>query len=169
MADPAAHVGHAAGDRIGAPWLYALLTLRVDVFVVEQHAPYRELDGADVRSTTTHVWLDRPVEADDGGTVADEPALGPPIAATGRRLVAGGRLVAAREGVELGRVVVAAAHRGCGLGTAVVRAGCRLGARPVHVNAQAHLESWYAGFGFVTCGPAFDWEGLSHVPMRLDG
>ncbi len=160
-------VRHRSGERLGAAVLYALLTLRADVFVVEQRAPYRELDGADLAADTLHLWCDAPA----GGDAVDEagghdPALGPVIVGTRRRVVATARLTAAGAGAELGRVAVAEAHRGHGLGTALVRAGCELGASPLHLNAQRHLEAWYAGFGFVTVGPAFDWEGIAHVPMR---
>src|SRR5438034_1116433 len=44
------------GDLDG-PTLYALLRLRVDVFVVEQQCPYPELDGRDLSPSTVHVWL----------------------------------------------------------------------------------------------------------------
>lgn len=161
-----------------------MLTLRVEVFVVEQQAPYRELDGADLAADTTHLWIEVPAEADEPPAEADEPeadepeadepatrgeepALGPVVAGTGRRLVATARLVTGRAGAELGRVVVASAHRERGLGTALVQTGCELAGRPLHLNAQTHLESWYAAFGFVTVGPPFDWEGIAHVPMRL--
>jgi ElaA protein len=53
--------------------LYALLRLRVDVFVVEQACPYPELDGRDVEPGTVHLWLDN----DDGPAaylrIVDEP------------------------------------------------------------------------------------------------
>lgn len=161
-------VRHRSGERLGAAVLYALLTLRADVFVVEQQAPYRELDGADLAPDTLHLWFDAPAGSDAAdGTASHDPALGPVIAGTGRRVVAVARLTATGDGVELGRVAVARARRGQGLGTALVRAGCELGGRPLHLNAQRHLEAWYAGFGFVTAGSAFDWEGIAHVPMRL--
>lgn len=160
-------VRHRSGERLGAAVLYALLSLRADVFVVEQQAPYRELDGADLTPDTLHLWFDVSAGADAVGPPSHDPALGPVVAGTGRRVVAVARLTATGEAVELGRVVVARARRGHGLGTALVRAGCELGGRPLHLNAQRHLEAWYAGLGFVTAGPAFDWEGIAHVPMRL--
>lgn len=43
--------------------LYAILKLRVDVFVVEQCCPYPELDGLDRQAL--HVWL-----ADDTGIIS---------------------------------------------------------------------------------------------------
>jgi ElaA protein len=38
--------------------LYAILRLRVDVFVVEQRSAYPDLDGRDDEPGTRHVWLD---------------------------------------------------------------------------------------------------------------
>jgi ElaA protein len=38
--------------------LYALLRLRVDVFVVEQNCPYPELDGRDTDPATRHLWTE---------------------------------------------------------------------------------------------------------------
>ena len=46
--------------------LYAILRLRVDVFVVEQNAPYAEIDGRDTEPETVHVWFE-----DGGVPVAD--------------------------------------------------------------------------------------------------
>ncbi len=46
---------------LDAATLYALLQLRVDVFVVEQECAYPELDGRDHEPATLHLWL-----ADDG-------------------------------------------------------------------------------------------------------
>ena len=37
--------------------IYALLRLRVEVFVVELGCPYQELDGHDLDRTTRHYWL----------------------------------------------------------------------------------------------------------------
>ncbi len=58
--------------------LYALLRLRVDVFVVEQRAAYPELDGRDLEERTRHYWL-----ADREGTGAGHAA---PAQGAGRRL-----------------------------------------------------------------------------------
>lgn len=148
-------VRRATGDTVDAATLYALLLLRVDVFVVEQRVAYRELDGADVRADTIHLWIDgeRPAGSDAG--------MPSPVCATARLRVRA-------DGHELGRVAVARAERGRGLGAAVVCAGLETAGRPLHCNAQAHLEDWYARLGFATVGPAFEWDGIPHVPMRRD-
>ncbi len=50
---------------LDVPTLYALLQLRVEVFVVEQACPYPELDGRDLFAETRHFWL----EAADGEVI----------------------------------------------------------------------------------------------------
>ncbi|KSW20570.1 GNAT family N-acetyltransferase [Cellulomonas sp. B6] len=125
--------------------LYALLRLRVDVFVVEQACPYPELDGRDLEPGTRHLW------AHEGGEL-----LG-----TVRVLdVDGDRPV-------VGRVATAPAARGRGVAGALIERAlglCRAGA-PVELHGQAHLERWYERFGFVRTGDTYDEDGIPHVPM----
>jgi predicted GNAT family N-acyltransferase len=127
--------------------VYGLCRLRVDVFVVEQQCPYPELDGRDVEPATVHLWF----ADDDGG-----------IAATIRVLDDG-------DTRAIGRVATAAAHRGEGLAARLIEAGIALceGA-PITLGAQAHLEGWYARFGFVRSGPGYVEDGIPHVPMRRE-
>src|SRR2546430_1606775 len=54
---------------LDAATLYKLLKLRVEVFVVEQAAPYPELDGRDLLAETRHFWLDRP-EGPEGEVIS---------------------------------------------------------------------------------------------------
>jgi ElaA protein len=139
----------AAFDELPPGTLYALLKLRVDVFVVEQRAPYPELDGRDTEPGTRHVWLaagDAPLAY---LRILDEP---------------GG---AAR----IGRVCVAAAARGSGLAGRLMRATLDLlGPRPTVLDAQAHLAGFYARLGYVPTGPEFvDDDGIPHLPMARAG
>ncbi len=127
--------------------VYALCRLRVDVFVVEQQCAYPELDGRDLEPTTEHLWFETP-----DGTVA----------AYLRVLDDGGTRA-------IGRVATAAPHRGRGLAARLVADGIELCAGvPVTLGAQAHLEAWYAGFGFRRSGPGYVEDGIPHVPMRRD-
>lgn len=124
--------------------LYALLRLRVDVFVVEQRCPYPELDGRDDEPGARHLWLDR-----DGphGYL---------------------RILTEPDGsARIGRVCVAAGSRGSGLSGRLMSAALDLigpGARVV-LDAQAHLVGFYRGFGFVADGPEYLEDGIPHVPM----
>ena len=60
MIDPP--VVTARFSELDTATLYALLKLRVDVFVVEQECPYPELDGRDLEPETLHLWY-----VDDAG------------------------------------------------------------------------------------------------------
>lgn len=125
--------------------LYALLKLRVDVFVVEQACAYPELDGVDAEPGTEHLW----VEVD-----------GEPVATLRTYVDADGEQ-------HLGRVATAAAHRGHGHAALLLSEALRrVGERPVTIGAQTYLEGWYARFGFERCGPDYLEDGIPHLPMR---
>jgi ElaA protein len=126
--------------------LYALLRLRVDVFVVEQACAYPDLDGRDAEPDAWHAWI----EGDDGGPVATLRVLREP------------------DGTHrIGRVVTAPAARGRGLAGALVRDALARVDGTVVLHAQSHLAGWYAGFGFVPDGPDYVEDGIPHTPMRL--
>ena len=136
---------HACGFAALDPaTLYALLRLRVDVFVVEQACPYPELDGRDTEPGTWHVW-----------------------AADGERPVAYLRVLAEADGsYRIGRVCVATGHRGEGLAGLLMEEGLRLAAgRRVVLDAQSYLRDWYERFGFSVSGPEFVEDGIAHLPM----
>lgn len=137
----------AALDDIPSRTLYALLRLRVDVFVVEQECPYPELDGRDTEPDTRHLWI----TADGSGD---------PVAYL--------RVLEEPGGVaRIGRVVVARRARGAGHAGRLLRSALTLiGERDCVLGAQAHLEAFYGGFGFVRTGPEYLEDGIPHVPMR---
>jgi ElaA protein len=142
---------HAEVRAIDPLTLYAILRLRVEVFVVEQSCPYPELDGRDVEPGAELLW------ATDG----------PQVLATLRMLRdAGGAL-------RLGRVAAAPAARSRGVASQLVRVALERCAEldrsaPVVLDAQAHLARWYARFGFDVAGKEFDEDGIPHVPMRRE-
>nr|WP_228506630.1 GNAT family N-acetyltransferase [Frigoribacterium sp. VKM Ac-2530] len=134
--------------------LYDLLRLRVDVFVVEQECAYPELDGRDVEPDAVMLWAEE-----------DEQVL-----ATVRLLVdhadAEADAASAADALRIGRVATATAARGRGLAADLMRLALdRAEGRLVRLDAQAHLEGWYARFGFVVDGPGFLEDGIPHVPM----
>jgi ElaA protein len=135
----------AGFDELSPTLLYALLRLRVDVFVVEQQCPYPELDGRDTEAGTRHLWADR-----DGVPVGYLRILAEP----------GG-------GARIGRVCVARPARGEGLARRLMAAALEhIGDRPCELHAQAHLAGFYASFGFTATGPEYLDDGIPHVPMR---
>ena len=130
---------------VTAAELYAVLRLRVDVFVVEQDCPYPDLDGQDLLDDTRQVWAH-----DDGELLGCIRVLR-----------------ADSDHPAIGRVATSAAARGRGVAGALIEHGITL-CRPdatIHLDAQAHLEQWYARFGFERAGEDYDEDGIPHVPM----
>jgi len=122
--------------------LYALLRLRSDVFVVEQACVYADLDGRDTEPGTRHVWVER---------------AGP---AAYLRVLDDGDVL------RIGRVVTRAGERGSGLAAELMRHVLSGSDGPWTLDAQEYLAEWYERLGFVRSGPAYDDEGIPHVPMR---
>jgi ElaA protein len=140
------NVVHVASfHELSPATLYALLRLRVDVFVVEQACAYPELDGRDTEAGTRHCWIEQ-----DG------------------RVVACLRLLAEADGaVRLGRLATAEDGRGRGLAGRLVRHALGLAGRPVVAAVQVRLVDWYGRFGFAVDGTEYVEDGIAHVPMRL--
>lgn len=135
----------ASGDEITAAQLYSLLTLRVDVFVVEQECPYPELDGRDLLPTTVHLWW-QPADEPDGYL----------------------RILRDPDGTHrIGRVCTAKRTRGTGLGALLVKAAMeRIGPEPAVLEAQTYAQNFYARFGFAPVGAPYDEDGIEHITMR---
>lgn len=135
---------------LDAATLHDLVRLRIDVFVVEQQCPYTELDGRDTEPGSVHVWA-----------VADQAVVG-----YLRLLVEAGGVM------RVGRVCVAASHRGRGLAADLMAEALRLSQvehpqADVVLDAQTYLAPWYARQGFAVDGDEFVEDGIPHVPMRL--
>lgn len=131
-------------DKFDALALYALLRLRVDVFVVEQECPYPELDGRDLEPTTRHVWID------EGGM---------PVACL--------RLLAEPDGSHrISRVATAVDQRHQGLAGLLVDHVMATTPGRVVLDAQTYLEPWYVEHGFARTGDEFTDDGIPHVPME---
>lgn len=130
--------------------LYELLRLRVEVFVVEQHCAYAELDGRDLEPRARHYWL--------GGEGHPEPVLGC------------ARLLKEPGGeYRIGRLCTSAAMRGRGFGRRLMEALlAEVGDGPCVLDAQEVATDFYRGYGFAPTGPAYDWDGVAHVPMRRE-
>ena len=125
---------------------YPILKLRVDVFVVEQDCPYPDLDGRDLEPGTRWVWA-----TDEGGSVT-----------------ATLRILTDPDGrTRIGRVATATSARSGGTASRMMAHALELigPAVTVTLDAQAHLEGWYARFGFARSGPEFIEDGIAHVPM----
>ena len=172
-------VRRAALADIDPCTLYLLAKLRQDVFTLEQRATDPDLDGRDLDPATTLMWLELP-----GAEAASLGVPGLPVAHL--------RVLAEDDGaVRIGRVAVDGAHRRGGygrrlMGEALTHARenapgtgdeVHLGLAAQHresapgaevrIDAQAHLEQWYASMGFETVGGLFMEAGIEHVAMVL--
>src|SRR5258708_4661413 len=123
---------YRAWEELTRDELYALMALRQEVFVVEQHCPYLDADGDDPQAA--HLW-------------ATGPGSDYPIAYC-RIFPAGVKYAEAC----IGRVVSAAAARRTGAGRALMTEALRRmdadGMGAVRISAQAYLPRFYEGFGF---------------------
>lgn len=147
----------AAPAELAASTLYRILQLRVDVFVVEQQCPYRELDGRDLDPGTRWLWATDPAHTDD-------PTSPGTVLATLRILREDHRTA------RIGRVATAPQARTGGIATALMRRALEVldteAAVEVLLDAQTPLVGWYQRFGFEAAGPEFVEDGISHLPMR---
>lgn len=129
--------------------LYAILRLRVSVFVVEQNCPYMELDNLD--QDAIHVWLE------------DEDGIEAYLRILDRRVE--------NENVAIGRVITV--KRRCGMGTRILQEGIKaarelLGADKIYVEAQTYAKGLYEKQGFQQVSAEFLLDGIPHVRMILE-
>lgn len=125
--------------------LYSITVLRERVFVVEQNCVYLDADGADPQCR--HLWAEDETRA---------------ICAYCRLVPAGVKFPEA----SIGRVITAPEARAQGLGKELMeRAIAALGAIPIRIGAQAHLEKFYGELGFVRASASYDEDGIPHIEM----
>ena len=131
--------------------LYALLKLRSEVFVVEQNCVYLDPDGKDRHPDAIHL-----LGIADDGTLAAYLRILPPGLSYPQ--------------VSFGRVLIAPAWRGRGVGDPMLRAtleeierhwpGC-----DVQIGAQSHLQGFYGRHGFVPSSEPYVEDGIPHIDM----
>lgn len=129
--------------------LYALLRLRQQVFVVEQHCVYLDLDNLDQRAI--HMLGMRGEEL-----VAYQRCLAPGLSYAES---------------SLGRIVIHPALRNQRLGRELVQRGIEhnLSLWPesgIRINAQAHLQPFYTSLGFTAEGDEYLEDNILHRQMH---
>ncbi|WP_337183007.1 GNAT family N-acetyltransferase [Shinella sp.] len=137
-------------ESFSAVELYALLKLRVDVFVVEQACPYPELDGKDADALHLRLLV-------DGETAAYARIWRPENSAP-----------------RIGRVLVSPDHRGRKLGEALMREAihaceAHFPGMPIELSAQSHLLQFYRSLGFFPTSEEYVEDGIPHIDMRRPG
>ncbi|MFI3064452.1 GNAT family N-acetyltransferase [Streptococcus suis] len=137
-----------AFDQLSLQELYSILTLRVDVFVVEQACPYPEVDGKD--PNCLHL-----LGMDNGELVAYL-----------RILPAG----LSYDEVSIGRVVIKPSHRGKGLGRpmmeqAIAYITTEWKESQIKIGAQAYVEKFYSSLGFEPVSEVYLEDDIPHLDM----
>ena len=132
--------------------LYDLLALRSEVFVVEQNCVFLDIDGLDRQ--TWHLLG----QGDDGRLLAYLRLIPPGLKA---------------PDALIGRVVTAPAARGGGTGRVLMAEALAQCERlwpghPITLHAQAHLERFYASFGFARVVEQYSEDGILHQEMRKE-
>ncbi|BDD09024.1 GNAT family acetyltransferase [Fulvitalea axinellae] len=131
--------------------LYAIIKLRVDVFVVEQECPYPELDDKDQKSLHVLCWK-------KGELVAYARLLPENIS---------------YPEASIGRFVVRQDQRKHGYGK-VLMSGCldfiinRWGCDSIKIQAQNYLKDFYKSFGFKAITSPYLEDGIPHIDMILN-
>jgi ElaA protein len=137
-------------DQLTTRQLYEILSLRQEVFVVEQQCPYLDNDRKDF--DCHHL-----MRFDDGG-----------------RLVAYARLLpkglAYPEAASIGRVVTSPSVRRTGVGRDLMREAIRQLERTfneskIKIGAQSYLMPFYQSFGFEPVGEEYMEDGIPHIHM----
>lgn len=137
-----------AFDQLSLQELYTILTLRTNVFVVEQACPYPEVDGKD--PNCLHLL----------GTINGE------LVAYLRILPAGLRY----DEVSIGRVVIKPSHRGEGLGRLMMEQAIHCITNEwkesqIKIGAQAYLEKFYQSLGFEPVSEVYLEDDIPHLDM----
>ena len=140
-------------NEISTAELYAVLKLRTDVFLLEQHVDEEELDWRDLEPTTVHYFI---LDGRDAiaclRVLVDET----PEHRDARHIV--------------GRVVVSSDHRGKGLAHALFERMLEdFGGEPLLLHAQEYIAPLYASHGFVAFGDVYEEAGIPHLSMYRDG
>ncbi|HFI0131101.1 TPA: GNAT family N-acetyltransferase [Streptococcus suis] len=135
-------------DQLSLQELYTILTLRVDVFVVEQACPYPEVDGKD--PNCLHL-----LGMDNGELVAYLGILPAGLS---------------YDEVSIGRVVIKPSHRGKGLGRPMMEQAIRYITHEwkesqIKIGAQAHLEKFYSSLGFEPVSEVYLEDDIPHLDM----
>lgn len=139
-------------DALSPAALHAMLQLRAAVFVVEQRCAYLDPDGKDPHAHHLAAW--------DGAQLVAYARVLPPGLSYPQP--------------SIGRVVTAPAHRGTGLGQALVARSIALctalhGPQAIEIGAQAHLAAFYGRFGFSAVSAPYMEDGIAHIRMLRAG
>jgi ElaA protein len=135
--------------NISAGRLLEILRLRTEVFVVEQHCAYPEIDDADYHAT--HLAL-----TDDQGI-----------------LVGAGRIIFENSSCRIGRVVIDKHYRSQGFARQLMEHAIHHiktyhpQIKQINISAQTHLAGFYGQLGFTSINVWYLEDLIPHVDMEM--
>lgn len=131
--------------------LYAVLSLRSDIFVVEQQCAYLDPDGKDIFAL--HLL------GTENNSLAAYIRLFPPNDID--------------NDIIFGRVVTARFARTKGYGKKLIQellnyCNANFPHTIIKCSAQHHLQRFYESFGFKAYGEIYEEDGIPHIAMQKD-
>ncbi len=135
-------------EQLSKELLYSILKIRQEVFAVEQHSIYLDVDGKDLGAL--HV-----IATQDNAIYAYCRLLAPGVS---------------YPEASIGRVLTCLESRGSGAGKllmqfAVQRCEQHFPNTGIRISAQLYLQRFYEDFGFQVCSEPYDEDGIPHIEM----
>jgi ElaA protein len=129
--------------------LYAIVRLRIEVFIIEQKCIFQDLDNKDQHCLHLMYY--------HNGVLAAYARLVP------RDLSYQGML-------SIGRVITSPQFRGTGAGRVLMERAVQLvrehyGAAPIRIGAQLYAKAFYERIGFRQSSGVYDEDGIDHILM----
>tara|TARA_B100001113_G_scaffold134201_1_gene110084 strand:- start:72 stop:530 length:459 start_codon:yes stop_codon:yes gene_type:complete len=135
-------------DELTSHELYAVLHLRQEVFVVEQHCPYLDADNSDQNAFHLLCY-------EENVLIAYLRAFKPGVK---------------YEGSSLGRIVTKIDSRGHGIGKEITKEGVKFLKKEypnfeIVISAQHRLKHFYIDLGFTPRGEIYLEDDIDHIQM----
>ena len=136
-------------DELTKLELFELLKIRQAVFVVEQTCAYADIDDLD--KLALHLFA-----SSNGKEIAAYARILPPDSVSPEPAI--------------GRVLIAQAARGSGLGEvlmqrAIAEVERQFPAQAIKIGAQCYLQKFYESLGFEASSEPYDEDGIMHIDM----
>lgn len=138
-------------DSLSISEIYGILKLRNAVFIVEQNCPYQDIDEKD--QSSYHLFL-----KEDNGQIAAY-----------LRILDKGQTF---DKISIGRVIVRKDKRGSGLAKQMLLKAIsfiqeQLHEQRIKIEAQAYLQEFYRGIGFMPLSEIYLEDEIPHIKMML--
>ena len=134
-------------EELSSRQLQDVFRLRQQVFIIEQKCFYEDIDGEDEKAKHLLMYKRNKLAAY-------------------LRIFSFG--VKYEKEANLGRIVVDPDFRGTGLGIKLIKKGIELcEKKPIRIEAQAALKSYYNKLGFKEEGDIYVVDGINHLQMIL--